>query len=321
MGRSNEPLDDFIEFDGPRRGHAARDAFGDLAGVVASDLGGRIREAPGTFAGIVTFAMMFAFVGANALWHQPHSHTNAFYSTRDHAAPELTQQEAAAIVRKGIIAAREQGLAEDAPPPVAKVAEARVAAEPSAIQPGADPTVLGVQATLKQLGLYDGEVDGLNGSRTRQAVAAYQKILRLEPTGRIDEALLAELRGTRADNGGVVAAADDDSPALPDGDVVASIVPTPRPDIGEPIPAQKEIAAAPSPERRPADGPVFSEDDIKRLQTGLRLFGNEGLDADGRLGPATRRAISEFQDIMRLEVTGLPDERVFDELRRQGFIN
>jgi peptidoglycan hydrolase-like protein with peptidoglycan-binding domain len=321
MGRSNEPLDDFIDFEAPRRSHAARDALGDLAGVFASDLGGRIREAPGTFAGVATFVMMFAFVGANALWHQPHSHANAFYSTRDHAAPALTQQEAAAIVRKGIIAAREQGLAEETPVPVAKVAPSRNLPDAPAIKPGSDPTVLGVQATLKQLGLYDGEVDGLNGSRTRQAVAAYQKILRLEPTGEIDETLLAQLRGMPAENGNVVATAVDAVPALPDGDIVASIVPTPRPETGPSIPPQKEIAVAPAPQRRPAADNAFDSAAIKQLQTGLRLFGNEGLDADGQLGPATRRAISEFQEILRLEVTGLPDERVFNELRRQGFIN
>jgi peptidoglycan hydrolase-like protein with peptidoglycan-binding domain len=317
MRRSNELHDDFDAFAEPRRSNHARDALGDLAGVVASDLGGRIREAPGTFAGIVTFGLMFAFVGANALWHQPHSHSNAFYSTRDHVAPTLTPEQAASIVRKGVIAAKEQGLAEAAQ---AQPVSARPAprAEAAPALPGADPTVLGVQATLKQLGLYDGAVDGLNGSRTRQAVAAYQTILRMEPTGEIDAALLSQLRAGDSvkETGGGLA------PVLPDGDIVASIVPTPRPEIGTAvpaIPAQREIAVSPEPAPRATSD--FAAEEIKLLQTGLRLFGNADLEADGQIGPATRKAISEFQEILRMEVTGLPDQSLFNELRRQGFIN
>jgi peptidoglycan hydrolase-like protein with peptidoglycan-binding domain len=319
MRHTDDLLDDFDGRFESRR-YAARDAVGDIAGSMAETLGERIREQPGTFAGFVTFIALFGFVGANALWSQPFSHTNAFYSTRDHVSRPLSQAEAADIVRQGIIAAQDKAAA--LPPVTFDASAEKPMPEPrpvAAASKQADPTVLGVQATLKQLQLYSGEVDGISGSRTRQAILAYQAILKIKATGEIDEELLAHLRAVPANvaNGTQTAAAPTQSTGqLGDGDIVASIRPTPRPDPAIGDQPDDVVADADS----DADQ-TLSAEQIKLMQAGLRQHIDPELDIDGQLGTKTRQAIAQFQEIYRLPVTGTPDLRILKELRSRGFIN
>jgi hypothetical protein len=54
-------------------------------------------------------------------------------------------------------------------------------------------TVSDVQSDLAQLGYYNGDVDGIIGPLTRQAIANYQADHGLPVTGGIDQTLLASL--------------------------------------------------------------------------------------------------------------------------------
>jgi len=56
-----------------------------------------------------------------------------------------------------------------------------------------DQIVADVQTVLQEQGLYRGEVDGLVGPLTREALAAYQTALGLEPTGAMDQPTLEQL--------------------------------------------------------------------------------------------------------------------------------
>ena len=56
-----------------------------------------------------------------------------------------------------------------------------------------DQVIADVQALLQQMGYYKGEVDGLLGPLTREAVAAYQADQGLTPTAAIDEPTLDSL--------------------------------------------------------------------------------------------------------------------------------
>ena len=56
-----------------------------------------------------------------------------------------------------------------------------------------DQVVADVQTTLQEQGYYQGEVDGLVGPLTQEALAAYQSAQGLEPTSAIDEPTLAAL--------------------------------------------------------------------------------------------------------------------------------
>ena len=56
-----------------------------------------------------------------------------------------------------------------------------------------DQIVADVQSILQEQGLYKGEVDGLDGPLTQEALAAYQSALGLEPTAAIDQPTLEAL--------------------------------------------------------------------------------------------------------------------------------
>jgi peptidoglycan hydrolase-like protein with peptidoglycan-binding domain len=56
-----------------------------------------------------------------------------------------------------------------------------------------DKVIADVQAVLQQMGYYTGEVDGLLGPLTREALAAYQADQGLTTTAAIDEPTLDSL--------------------------------------------------------------------------------------------------------------------------------
>jgi peptidoglycan hydrolase-like protein with peptidoglycan-binding domain len=60
-----------------------------------------------------------------------------------------------------------------------------------------DPVVESVQRELAAAGYYKGVVDGVIGRKTRQAIAAYQKAVGLEPDGRPTAGLAEHIRFTR----------------------------------------------------------------------------------------------------------------------------
>lgn len=60
-----------------------------------------------------------------------------------------------------------------------------------------DPVVESVQRELLSAGYYKGPVDGVIGRRTRQAIAAYQQAMGLEPDGQATSDLAEHIRFTR----------------------------------------------------------------------------------------------------------------------------
>lgn len=153
-----------------------------------------------------------------------------------------------------------------------------------------DPQLAKVQSRLSAMGYYDGEVDGLSGPATRKAIGAFQQAKGMPETGLADARLLDSLGIERP---GTVARSHDP-------------VPQERPDDAAIVTASAE------------------PDDIariKRVQAGLRAFGNNGIDIDGVVGSRTRSAIKEFQTLFGLPVTGEPDERLYAKMREIGLTN
>ena len=287
MPRRDDVFDDFDRHSG-------------LMDSVIGSVGETLRERPGTFAAMVTFVALFGFVASNALWHQPNSHENAFYSTRDNVAAFQSQTSDLAKVP-----VKKPRTANPMPLPEVEASAA------------ADPTVMGVQATLRDLRLYDGEVDGVMGSRTRAAIAAYQKIVRIPQTGEVSEELLANLRAVpdrRVNDAEVASNGETQTGRMEtaDGDIVASIRPSPRPDTGK-------IAVQPT----AVDDVLAANGDpmVMQIQAGLRQYLQIELVADGQMGSKTRKAIEDFQNIVRMPVTGKIDDAVLDRMRNEGLIN
>ena len=162
-----------------------------------------------------------------------------------------------------------------------------------------DPIVQQVQGILKDLNFYDGTVDGLTGPATRKAIQAYQLKVGLPGSGEIDGALLDQLGARQT------------TAAIPH--------PAPRPADGVAVPAARPPAI---PVSAPADGATQSPDArIVKIQAGLKAFGNNDMQLDGKVGARTKAAIKEFQALFGLPETGEPDEAVYVKMREIGLTN
>jgi peptidoglycan hydrolase-like protein with peptidoglycan-binding domain len=230
-----------------------------LSDGVASVLG-LIARNPTLVGGSTAFLVALSFVSANALWYQPYAHSGAFFATRDFmraGAPELPEETTILIERP----------------------------EPAPVIEG-DPMVKKVQQTLRDLNFYVGDVDGLYGPNTRQAIASYQTKMGLAVTGAVDDTLLDQL-GT--------------------GSVKSAVLPTPAP--------RDAVATAPAANTIPV-----RDDRVAKVQAGLQEFGNEAIEADGLMGAKTEAAIREFQSLFGLPVTGKADQEVYAKMKEIGLI-
>ena len=195
--------------------------------------------------GTTAFIVALAYVSANAIWYQPHFHNGAFFATRDTnyiGPPDPDMQETTIRIERE----RDAG----------------------AIRPKPDPVVEKVQAILKSMNLYDGDVDGLNGPNTRKAIAAYRKTLGMAVSGEIDEASArAAWRWTIRP-------------------------PASRPRSGRRRSRrQSRRSLAATAETSPDTG---ADPMIMKIQAGLKAFGNDKMEIDGVVGsrPVPRSANS-----------------------------
>lgn len=258
------------------------------AGLAAT--GRAIAERPVGVGGVTAFAITFAFVAANAIWYQPHQHTSAFFATRH--LPPREPSEPVDVTRLEL--APEIDLPAEAmqPTPVARPQAPQSATTPAATDLAANPpdarqaVVAEVQRVLADLKLYTGDIDGLTGPQTDQAVQTYRERLGLAPEGGIDGDLLRHL-GARTQ-------ADGEAEAVEQAARVAT--------------DQMQTASAPS----------GGDQRILRIQAGLRAFGNQGIDLDGQVGPRTVAAIKEFQSLFGLSESGQPDDATYAKMKEIG---
>jgi peptidoglycan hydrolase-like protein with peptidoglycan-binding domain len=223
-----------------------------------------IARNPTLVGGSTAFLVALSFVSANALWYQPHAHSGAFFATRDFlrpGAPTLPDETTILIER---------------PAPPRQVV--------------GDPMVKNVQATLKELNFYGGEVDGLFGPNTRLAIEAYQAKMGMRVTGTVDESLLDQL-GT--------------------GSVTPAVLPSPAPRENAPE-AKDDVVAKPV--------SLTRDERIAKVQAGLKEFGNEAIDVDGVMGARTEAAIREFQSLFGLAETGEADQAVYAKMKEIGLV-
>jgi hypothetical protein len=149
--------------------------------------------------------------------------------------------------------------------------------------PHRDPAVAEVQQALLELNFYAGTVDGQAGPATRKAIEEYQAANGLPVTGKVDSGLVEKL------------SARDETAAI----IEASV---------------KEPAA----ERMGTAAEAEAAARIRKVQAGLKAFGNDAIDVDGVAGTKTRSAIKEFQSLFGLPVTGEPDEALYAKMRDVG---
>ncbi|HMQ56937.1 MAG TPA: peptidoglycan-binding domain-containing protein [Rhizobiaceae bacterium] len=247
----------------PNRKRNWRSVPARIAGSAAGAVGQAIVARPWSAGGLMAFAVALAFISGNAIWNQTQAHPAPLFATRD-----------AAFQAQRIASA----------PKASRLSEEERKATTVKIE-RSDPQLQRIQQRLSAMGFYSGEIDGVAGPRTDQAIDRY-----------------AAARGKK---GRELSAAQIEAMLAEDGIVTAA------------VPAAKPQKIA-----RPVSFPVADAlTEVEKVQAALRAFGNESVVVDGVAGAKTQAALREFQTLFRLPVTGKPDREVLDKMREIGLLN
>lgn len=300
------------------RQRAAPDLFADdtsSGGGVLAALGQVVSAHPSLTGGSVAFAVIFGFVAANALWHQPGNHPAPILKTREvatSAAPVAAAKPGSGVQFGKDVPARtvttfriersDDTQTASIPVPDVTSAQAPAPVAPVAAKTASDPVLSQIQAILVDQGLYSGDIDGLMGPKSAAAIRKWEKTNGYSETGEATAALLGVMNGPAAAAKPVKLASADPVPA-----------PKPRPApvvasderSGEPVTIPAVIAGAPS-------------ELVQQIQSGLSNIAYADITVDGVAGSQTRAAISAFEKHYRLPVTGEPNETVLKKLLEIG---
>jgi len=281
-------------------------------------LGSFVSAHPSLAGGSVAFTVIFGFVAANALWHQPGQHPAPILKTREVASPAAPQAAANPATQtpfiKGVptrtVTTYRIERSDDTPTasiPVPNAAPApampQIAPE-TAAGPASDPVLAQIQTILAAKGLYSGDVDGLMGPKSSAAIRTWEKNNGYVETGEATAGLLAIIDQARAQAAPVEVASSQP---------VARPTPKPRPApvvaadqrSGEPVTIPAIIAEGPS-------------ELVRQIQSGLSNIAYADISVDGVAGSETRAAISAFEKHYRLPVTGEPNDTVLKKLLEIG---
>ncbi len=263
-----------------------------IAGLVVDG----IQDNPSVAAGLCAFAVAFSLVAGNAFYGQNGGHPVPLFATRDaittKSVPKSDAREKQSTKAKsGEIA---QIPVPKARPKVAETTEASLVRQ--------------MQAGLHDLGVYSGEIDGLYGPKTREAVMRFERELGIEPTGLITADLVGQLPGK----------AQAEKPAPAKQRVVREET---APQITNTVAKSQEPQTL---ETQPASQTTVEIVDnrnaavIARVQIGLINAGAFDLVPDGTLNEETISAIRLFQDRYGLVVDGVPGEDLLRKMEEVG---
>lgn len=288
-------------------------------GLAALLLRGAVGNPMATAGGLVMTATAVAIM-ANALMLQPRAHPAPLFV----GIRPLAQADRPAT-----------------PPPALRSSDG------SAVGATDHSLVADIQQGLKDFGYYRGEVDGLDGPQTSQAILAFERAFRLTPTGEPSNNVLLAIRSVRPKtslNGAAPVAADPltvaslpSAPAAPaatavpmpwpkPGAAVANVVApqmpaAPTDGIGDLIataaPAPSTVSAA-QPTAPQATAAVATDANLARIQRSLSQQGFGPVAADGVMTAETRDAIKQFQAYYNLPQTGTINEAFLSQLVKVG---
>lgn len=241
--------------------------------------GETIQENPSIAAGSCVFLVAFSLVAANALYAQNGGHPVPLWATRDNT---ITQSINNATKRSDLGRISFSALTLDRiPVPIMRPQNNDPKAPASSL-------VREAQAHLSALGYYLGEVDGLYGPKTREAIISFETAYGYKASGLVSTSLLRNIGDIAQSSGKQLSPAEDPIDAKPTNPGASSY----RPQIDAAL--------------------------IARVQIGLINFGEVEISADGVLGQETKAAITRFQQRYKLRVTGRPDGAIVRKLEDIG---
>jgi peptidoglycan hydrolase-like protein with peptidoglycan-binding domain len=283
-----------------------------------------VQENPSIAAGICTFAVAFSLVAGNALYGQRGGHPVPLFATRDAITTRSVEKPVARETRKQAAVPAPEDQEAQVPVPQSRP-------ETPAARSVSSTLVRDTQEGLKLLGHYGGEVDGLYGPKTREAILRFERAAGLEPTGVVSAALADMVtKGSRKQEKSATPAAVEAAPVAPVERVAAGPAKAPQAQkavaTAASAPAETVSAEAQAPATVSQDKDMTAETarDIRmsalvaRIQIGLQNFGELEVPLDGQLGERTVEAIRRFQERYGFTTDGQPSEALVDKLEQIG---
>ncbi|MEM7214860.1 MAG: peptidoglycan-binding protein [Pseudomonadota bacterium] len=230
----------------------------------------------------ILFGLSFSLVASNAILYQSEKHPAPIWVSQKNGSEVPVNKPVELAIAPGessdYIITQSISL-ERIPVPIAKPINPRTFAAQSSL-------VREVQASLKDVGIYKGHVDGIYGDETRRAIQEFQEKAGIIPDGEASYGLLARIKSVFA---------------------VAQ--------------AQTRIDQNSSREIQP-ELIVLDHTMVSRVQSGLRdIYGDEKISVDGIFGNQTREALKRFQKRFEIPLTGELDEATLSKLRDVGVLN
>lgn len=176
-----------------------------------------------------------------------------------------------------------------------------------------------VQYRLTQDKLYDGDIDGISGSGTRNAIMAYEKATHTEAVGRLTPALLLTLFNQDLNS--------EFTPIIDPKDIPTDSIEDVVDDGTSPV-SQEEDSSLQADTKNNEEqyrasvksldlSHAKSTENIALIQLQLAYLGFYTGTVDGLTGPGTTRAITAFQQAFKLPTSGKLDKRTEELLEKE----
>jgi len=215
------------------------------------------RKNPLLASGLSFFILTFGFVAHNAFFNQSSGHRGIFFKLRHNIV-------GSALLKNFVSANYDSRRLDDDRGVLIIKNEVKI-----------------MQKKLTDLGFYSGDIDGLSGPKTQNAIREWQKL---------QDGLM---------NGLNISAEKTDN-------------------IGNMIRNNTNISVSPIVAEETAS---VTKEIIMRVQVALRfLFGNSNVTINGAIDSATKRAVREFQQMFALPVNGMIDHTLTDKMHEIGIL-
>lgn len=227
------------------------------------------------FIGAFLFIISFVLISFNALFLQMTMHQDIFTKMKFTHAPEIGKN-ATLSEKEAKLHAVSRVTSVASPDSLRKNSSAHSLSE----------NILEMQKQLVKLGLYDGPLDGLEGPKTRRAIALWKQ----QSAQKLPSNLLSN--STK--------------------DEISLLI------------QQSEVEMANETKNMPHSKKTVLEplvEDIIQVQKALRIFGNREVIATGIEDQKTREALKQFQKMFDLPVTGKIDQVILIKMREVGLLN
>lgn len=281
---------------------------GRLIRLTAIGIYEQCRKKPLAASGIFAFFVTFGFVAYNALFSQSAHHQTPLFETRALPQTQTNVNVTAARPTSDAIRApigERQTQVQQAelllPPGESAPIPAEFPSQPSASLSRSDENSIAVlsidsmtpqellqlQKQMAAAGFYDGPLDGLNGPKTRIALAVWEKG---RASNNVPSRVIAQNQTAQP-------------PAMPVDRITTNAV-----THGTVYP-QGQVSSQSS---------DISQVDVFRVQAGLRLFGYNSVAISGVEDEATAQALRAFQKLFALQENGKITPEVIKKMREIG---